>query len=354
MTNIAQLDRAKRAARLVGLIVPGIVLVASVAVQLIWLPRIPNPAATHWGPSGLPDGFGAPWTNLVLFAVLSLVTLFLPQLQLLQQRGMAPANATGTWASANRWLPAFALGLVVSLQTNALGVALTQLDAADARETGSTLGWLIGGWVAGAAVGVVGYLLQPRVRIDPETGEPTAQALPLGESERAAWVGEIRPSRGVAWGLAAVNLLVAAMTAWMFTVEPLAGWISLGVFALVAVSTGMCMWFSVRISSTGFEARSRFGWPVFRVQADDVADVVTARIEPLGEFGGWGLRFAGGRTGIVPRGGEGIVITKRSGKVLVATLDGAEEAAAVLAAAAAKAPESAAEQAAEPIEGDSQ
>lgn len=334
MTTRTPIARAQRAALWVGTLVPLALLSISVIVQLVWLPRMPDPAATHWGPSGLPDGFGAPWTNVFLFASISLAALVLPPLQRFQLRRGDADGAGRSWAAANRWMPAFTLGMVVSLQLNALGTAWVQLDAVDASETGSTLGWLLGGWLAGAVVCVAAYLVQPSLRIDPEEGEPAARALPLEATERAAWVGEIRPSRGVGWALVAVNVLLAAMAAWMLTVEPLAGWIGVGTLAVVAAGTVMCMWFSVRIGPQGLEARSLVGWPVFRIAAADVADVVTARIEPLGEFGGWGLRFAGGRTGLVPRGGEGLVITRRNGKVLVATLDGAEEAAAVLVAAA--------------------
>ncbi len=337
MTHQLELDRAKRAALWAGTFVPALVLGTALAIQVAWLPRMPDPVAAHWGPSGLPDGFGAPWTNVVMFACICIGVMLLPPLQRFQLRLRDADGATRTWAAANRWMPAFTLGMVVSLQINALGVAWVQLDGADARETGSTLGWLIGGWVAGAAAAAAAYFLQPSLRVEPEDGEPTADALSLGAAERAVWVGAISPSRGVSWGVGVVNVLLAVLAVWMFTIEPLAGWIGLGTLAVVAASTVMCMWFNVRIGPEGFEARSMVGWPVFKIAAGDVTDVVTAQIEPLGEFGGWGLRFAGGRTGLVPRGGEGLVIGRSNGKVLVATLAGAEDAASVLAAAAAAA-----------------
>ncbi|GAA1324009.1 DUF1648 domain-containing protein [Leucobacter albus] len=332
-----ELARARRAAVVVGLVLPAIIIVAVTAVQLVWLPRMPTPAAVHWGPTGLPDGFGSPWQSILMSGGSNALLLILSVVQQVQFARANTGSTSTSWSSAARLLPAFVLGLTVSLQTFALGNAWVQLDAADARETGSTLGVLIGGFAAGLVVGAIAFLVQPKLRLDPEAGKPQATPLPLAREERAAWVGEVSPSRGVLWAIGIAVGGVAALTVWMFTIEPIGGWISLGTLVFIAAVMPTALWFRVRIGPRGFEARSIIGWPVFHVPAAEITEVVTAHIEPLGEFGGWGLRFAGGRTGIVPRSGEGIVITRENGKVLVVTLDGADEAAAVLSAAAAAA-----------------
>lgn len=334
MNTDVRVAKAKRAALIVGTVVPALLIAVSLVLQLSWLPRMPEPAAVHWGIAGLPDGFGSPWQNLLVLTGTNAALLLLPALQILQGRRAAVGQASNAWAAGRRAMPAFVLGMTVSLQTQAIGSAFVQLDAADARDTGSTLGALIGGFVGGVIVGVVGYLAQPKLRIDSEAGEPAADPLQLNGSERAAWVGETGPSRVIAWilGLATAALLVTAV--WLFTIEPVGGWIMLGTFLLVGGTLVSCMWFRVRIGSQGFEARSIVGWPVFRVPASDVEHVVTAHISALGEFGGWGLRKSGGRTGLVPRDGEAIFIARRDGRVLVVTLDDAETAAAVLTTAA--------------------
>lgn len=335
MSPSPQLATAKRAALIVGTALPLLILLVSAVLQLAWLPRMPSPAAVHWGASGLPDGFGSPWQNLGLFVGVNVMMLALPLVGRFQARRPSTGLPKATWASGSRFLPAFVLGMTVSLQTQAIGVSLAQLDAADARDTGSTLWALIGGFAGGAIVGVIAYLLQPKLQLDPETGEPAAEPLPLSGAERAVWVGDVTPSRTMSLVVTSILVLLAALSVWMFTIEAAAGWITLGTLVFFAALMLMGMRFRVRIGPQGFEAKSVIGFPVFRVPAEDVAGVVTAEINPLGEFGGWGLRFSGNRAGIVPRGGEGIVITRRDGRVLVATLAGAEEAAAVLSAAAA-------------------
>lgn len=337
MSPSPQLAGAKRAALIVGTALPLLILLASTTLQFAWLPRMPSPAAVHWGPSGLPDGFGSPWQNLGLFAGVNAVLLGLPLLGSFQANRASTGLPKATWASGSRFLPAFLLGMTVAMQTQAIGSSLVQLDAADARDTGSTLWVLIGGYAGGAIAGVVAYLLQPKLQLDPETGEPPADPLPLSGAERAVWIGEVTPSRTV-WGVVAGALvLLVALSVWMFTIEAVAGWITLGTLVLCAAMMLVGMWFRVQIGPQGFEAKSVVGFPVFRVPAEDIASVVSAEINPLSEFGGWGLRFSGNRTGIVPRGGEGIVITRRDGRVLVATMASAGDAAAVLSAAAASA-----------------
>ncbi|KAM9861618.1 hypothetical protein ACI1US_02520 [Leucobacter sp. BZR 635] len=334
MSADQRLPRARRAALSVGTLLPALLILVSAAVQIAWLPRMPSPAAVHWGISGAPDGFGSPWQNLAVLTLSNAVLLLLPLLERFQSRRAAAAQGKPTWAGNSRLIPAFVVGLTVSLQTQALGSTWVQLDALDARETGSTLWFLIGGFAAGIIVGVLAFLAQPKLQLNPEAGEPPAEPLPLGGAERAAWVGDIQPSPAVAWVVGVTIVLLAALSVWMFTVDPVGGWITLGTLVFSAGLLVTCLWFRVRIGPQGFEARSIAGWPVFRVPAAEVANVVTANINPLGEFGGWGLRFSGNRTGIVPRGGEGLVITRRDGRVLVVTMPDAETAATVLTAAA--------------------
>ena len=330
----SELRRASRAATTVGLVLPAVVIAVSALVQLSWLHRLPNPAAIHWNGAGYPDGYGAPWLNLVVFTATAAGLLVLPLVQTLGVRRKVRLGEMPTWAAAHRALPAFVLGVVVSMQVNAVGSAAVQLDAPDASRTGSTLGWIIGGWAAGIAIGLIAYALQPAVRRNAEDGEPAAAPLPLSPTERAAWVGDVVPGRGVLIGLGVLLVLLAAMTVWMFTVAPGAGVVSLAALALVGVSMPLCMWFRVRVSPEGLEARSLAGWPVFRVPAGEVQDVLTAHTDPLGEFGGWGLRFAGGRTGIISRAGESLIVHRADGRTLVITVAGAADAAAVLQAAA--------------------
>ncbi|MBP6685172.1 MAG: DUF1648 domain-containing protein, partial [Leucobacter sp.] len=247
MSPNPQLAKAKRAAFVAGTALPLLIVLASAVLQLAWLPRMPNPAAVHWGPSGMPDGFGSPWQNLGLFVGVNVVLLALPLLGRFQASRASTELPKATWASGSRFLPAFVLGMTVSLQTQGIGSSIVQLDAADARETGSTLWVLIGGFAGGAIVGVIAYLLQPKLQLDPETGEPPADPLPLTGAERAVWVGDVTPSRTMSWVVTSALVLLAVFSIWMFTIEAVAGWIALGTLVFCAALMLMCMRFSVRI-----------------------------------------------------------------------------------------------------------
>src|SRR5690606_21606125 len=55
----------------VAVALPLVVGAMAVALQLAWLPQLPDPIAMHWGSSG-PDGYGPAWSTPVLTAGLSL------------------------------------------------------------------------------------------------------------------------------------------------------------------------------------------------------------------------------------------------------------------------------------------
>jgi hypothetical protein len=60
-------------------------------------------------------------------------------------------------------------------------------------------------------------------------------------------------------------------------------------------------------------------------------------VVPLGEFGGFGLRWGPGRRlGIITRGGEALEVQRRDGRTVVVTVDDAATAAGLLMAFAAR------------------
>jgi hypothetical protein len=76
---------------------------------------------------------------------------------------------------------------------------------------------------------------------------------------------------------------------------------------------------------------------MYRVAAADVASAGTTSVVPLGEFGGYGIRFGlGRRLGVITRGGEALEVQRRDGRAVVVTVDDAATAAGLLTAYAAK------------------
>lgn len=331
----AALARAKRAARWVGVILPLALTAIATIVLVLWIPRMPDPMAVHWGPDMTPDGFGPPWMNAAMAAGLGLAMTALSWLQGLQT-WQARQRGTAVWSSMFRILPAIVLGAVVFMQVIAVGTAWVQLDAVDARQT-VAIGWVVlaafGLWIG---VTLIAFLAQPKLRIEAPGSGPVAP-MPLATSERAVWVGEVRPSRVFVWVIAVALVMLAAMALWAFSVEPWAGAVVAGSFLLVLVLALISTWFRVRIDDAGLEARALLGWPVFRLRADDVVSVAAAQVMPFAEYGGWGMRWTPDRFGIVMRTGEGIVATRRNGRLFAVTVDDAPTGAALLAAAAQRA-----------------
>lgn len=329
----AEFDRASRAAAWVGLYLPLGISAVATALTLIWLPRLPNPAATHWSTGSHPDGFGPSWSLPLLAALLGLgITLIMWVVVRMSVR----STAAPVWSSFQRFIAAFGFGTVLFGEVISVGSSLIQLDVADARDVPGIGLVMVVGFGVWALATLFAWLAQPNVTIVRQDSTPS-EPLELADTERAVWIGEVRPSRVFVWVMGIALLLLLGTTVWSFSIDPVAGWVSAGALVLALVLTALNAWFRVRIDDRGLEARALFGWPVFRVPASDVERVEAAQINPFAEFGGWGLRWVPGRLGLVMRAGEGLIVTRKGGRVFGASIDDAETAAAVLAAAAKRA-----------------
>ena len=64
---------------------------------------------------------------------------------------------------------------------------------------------------------------------------------------------------------------------------------------------------------------------------EEVEEAVVVQVNPLREFGGWGIRTGvGGRIGVVMRGGEALEVVRTGGRRVVVTVDDAATGAALL------------------------
>lgn len=328
-----QLARAKRAATWVGLILPLAVVTIATVLVAIWLPRLPDPAATHWSGLGQPDGFGPPSTYLWLCIGIGYGMTLLLWL-MVWFTGLKP-NAP-IWSPMHRFMAAFTAGFAVFFSVNNVVTVAVQLDLSSAAEAGP-IGWLmLLSFLVWIVVGLIAWFVQPNVKIS-AVGDATAvEAEPLANNERVRWIGTARPGKTFFWVTGAALVVVAfsavLMFLWPTGVAPRVLTVAITVFVLVFCV--MCAAFHVRIDEDGLTARSILGWPVFYVPAADISRVESRQISPFAEFGGWGIRWAPGQTALVLRTGEGLVITRKSGRVFAITLDESERAAATLASAA--------------------
>ncbi len=236
---------------------------------------------------------------------------------------------------AGALLLATALGVVIACFAWApLDRIVTTHWGADGRPNGWGPAWIwplnigILGVLLAAVVGVFGFI---RFRAPSGTASP---ALPLRDGEIVAWTGRVRTP---AWLLVLLIVLVVLFVAGGVIGVLSVGWIGWPAFlaaGLLLLSMLLLLGFRASAGPTGFAVRSLIGWPRFRVRAEDLVRAGVVHVDPMADFGGWGMRWVpgadGGRWGIVTRRGEGLEVVRRGGRSIVVTVDDAATAAAVL------------------------
>lgn len=318
---------------LIGLLVPLVVAAVAVALQLWWLPSLPDSAAIHWSASGA-DGFAPRWLYPLLTGALA---VGLPLLF----AGIARAAArAGEWGPNLRLLGAVSVGTSLGLSlalTWSVAMQRGLTDAADAPGVGTALLVALG---VGVVAGVVGWSAQPAVSSTGTAGPGQVAPMMLAEGERVVWLRTTTMSRGGMWALLAglLALAVAVFATALAGPDRRLPWIFAGVlvvFLLAVLSTTV---FRVRVDESGLTVRSGVGVPRFTVPLGEVATAEAARVQALAEFGGIGIRSVPGRRfGVVLRSGEALRVRRIDGREFVVTVDDASTAAALLTALVARA-----------------
>lgn len=316
----------RRRAWVLGVLVPVVVTAAAWVLVARLLPRLPDPVAVHWGPSGV-DRTGSLAELLVPLAVIGGLSLLV----------MAVLSVlTGRQAITRR----LTLGLAVGLAAMFAGMTLTsvavQLDVASATAASSPDGWFVVTILAAVALGTAAGTLAGADPALPATGAVADGVLTaaLPEGQRAVWVRSVAGlGPTVTWVVVAAGAL-ASVVLWFLadTLIPLV----VAVPLLVLVLT-MTTW-QVQVDARGLTARGTFGWPRIHVPAGEVERADVTSVRPFPEFGGWGLRTnVGGTVGVVIRAGEAIAVERSGGRHVVVTVDDAASAAALLNTYAARA-----------------
>lgn len=322
-TSPQLLRRARLTFFIVAVIVPIVVTAVGVVVLLAWLPSLPEQVATHWGVSGA-DRFGPATTYLWLLIG---VGLGLPLLMAITTLAAVGAH----WGGAARLMGALAAGMAAFAAVTNLGSLAIQRDLADTAEVPGIGGVIALAFAALVVVAGAAWFVQPRVR--PEQGrtlEPR-HSIDIAKGERVVWVATTSMPRGPLAFLVIVLLGLIALATYMLGTGVEGGWIAALVVAVVAFALAATASYRVRVTPEGFAARALLGWPRIRIPLDEVESARAVEISPFGEFGGWGWRIAvDGRSGIVLRRGPAIEVARRDRRPFIVTIDGAEEAAALL------------------------
>ncbi|WP_427869420.1 DUF1648 domain-containing protein [Leucobacter luti] len=326
--NAGSFRRALRAATVVGVAAPMLIIGIAVTLTLVWIPRLPDPMAVHWGLDGAPDGFGPRWLTPAMAASIGVLLVGLSTAFWWPRRR---GSMHGVWAPTHRFMAAFVLGNVTFIEGIAVGTAVLQLDQVEAAGAGGI--WGVLGLSLGLAVaaGVLGWLCQPAVEVT--AGESSdAAPIELGSTERAVWLGVARPRPAFVIVMTWLSVMTLGAGIAMSMSGPPVGLILIAVALLLAFLMALTSWFRVRVDASGFEARSWSGWPEFRIPLNEIERVEVRDFEPFAEFGGWGLRWAPGVTALVLRGGQGMKVVRKTGRAFVVTVEGADRGAALLAA----------------------
>jgi hypothetical protein len=316
--RIADHATARRAALIATIWVPLAIVIASEAVVVGIGANGPSQLIVHWGSGG--DRVGPWWTYAVLIAAIGFPVIAL--------MGFFIARAT-RMAGMNAWMPAIAIGITV-FHAIGMGVGSVVLNSSPLAPALP----LAGGAVLAVAVALLTWRLLPReVRVT--GGVEPADTLPVKAGEVAAWTGKVDLP---AWFVSLIAAVAAALITLGVVLLLTSGWhvwpifLSPTVLLLVLLITGQ---FVVTAGPRGIVARSALGWPRLSVPAADIATAGVVQIDPMADFGGWGILWVigptrQGRWGIVTRRGTALEVVRRDGRSIVVTVDDAGTAAAVL------------------------
>lgn len=323
-------DRAVGRFLLVSLVLPAIVVLAAVAVQLVALPSVPGTIAIHWNAAGVPDSFAPSWLQPVLTVVFGL------GLPALIASTSLPGLRRGDRGASYRLMGAVACALAVLIAV--LTTATLVLQAGPEGSSTPLRLWptVVIAFAVTVLAGVAAWFAQPAGEAAAAAPAP-AEPLALEPGERAMWLRTASIARGgaIAITLAAIVVSSAAVLTWTTGAPVSTAWVVTGVAVLLIVLAATTVTFHVLVDERGLSVDSVAGFPRFRVPLAEVAAVAAVEVVPMGEFGGWGLRWAPGRRfGVVLRSGSAIEVTRRDGRRFVVTVDDARTGAALLEALA--------------------
>jgi len=311
---------------LVAVWLPVVLTALGVAVQLVLLPQMPATIAVHWNAAGEADRFAPAWTQPLATIAFGL------GLPLLIALTSLPGLRRGERGPTYRLMGATAAALS-ALVTVALTWTFVMQRGLDSSTDAPTV-WpaLVAAFVAGAIAGAAAWFFQPR---EESTDAATLPATPLALAahEQVLWMRTTSIAQGAAIAIFAGVLViaVAAAVAGVTGADPLVVWLLVGCAALLLVLAATTLAFHVRVDDSGLHVDSVLGIPRFHVPLADIESAARVEVNPMGEFGGWGLRLSTGRRfGVVLRAGDAIEVLRRSGKRFVVTVDDAATGAALL------------------------
>ncbi|WP_022870215.1 DUF1648 domain-containing protein [Yaniella halotolerans] len=309
---------------LAAIVLPVVVVVLACIAQLMLLPAVPDPIATHWGPDGATDGFSSPGSAPLMTALIGFGSAVLIAALLI------PGLRRGERGPVYRFMGAIAAGTAGLIAVLLTGILWIQRGLDDAREVGGIGEVMLIGFGGALALGLLAWFIQPAQQ-NRSKADIAAQPVESAQTQSLTWVRYTSMPKLFVATIATVELLlvIGIVTSWMAEERGVALGL-LGLALLISVLTATMIAFRVRVDHRGLTVTSVTGLPRFTVPLQDIESVTTTKVEPMAEFGGWGLRLAPKRFGVITGRGPAIQVHKSTGRDFVVTVPDATTGAGVL------------------------
>ncbi|MGC5346751.1 DUF1648 domain-containing protein [Streptomyces sp. DT171] len=304
-----------------GAILAALPFLLALAVDLALLvafgDRLPDRLASHFGGTGQVDGH-ASHTSFVVTTTVPLVAMA-ALWPLMIAKGRFHGRSY-LWMFAGGYAFAAFFGYLMG------STLLANLDAPEGAADVEFPMWHIAVAVGAAALGAgLGLLLIRLVAIpepppEPERGD--AERITLRDGEVAGWTRSMG-----AWWLPLVALTLVAVAVVVLFVS---GWAAALAPLVIGLLTLNFVRLHVSADRRGLTVSGLLPWPRARVSLDRIDGAVSRDINALAEYGGWGYRVRPGRSGVMIRSGEGVVVRLESGRDFAVTVDDSTTAAALL------------------------
>jgi len=321
-----------RAVTAIGSTIFALALVAAaLAIAWSWRASLPDQVAAHWDFRGYPTRFTSLRSCLLEYVWLAPLSI-------------APFTvltwAFGRSAMQQRWLAAATVWMGGFLAVTALGPLwhLRRQAPMAAGVTDAAMRLPVVSLMASLLLPIIPAVLTAAlVRPDPSIAavvaiQASAPRAKVRDGERVVWARRVSGGGG--------RIVPAVITGgWLVAALLLRLWWPL-ILAVLFALIMLVMWeYSVRVDEGGITVQFWLGWPRIRVSANEIERTSVIEVDPMADFGGWGWRIGAfgkgaGRTGVVTRRGEALLIEYTGGRGLIVTTDNANDAAALLNTAA--------------------
>jgi hypothetical protein len=288
--------------------IPAIGVLIYFIIRLISAGPLPSQAPTHFDLNGTPNDWGSPWVVFGLIIGLSLFFIILSS-------SLDEIWAKNETRKTFNWFAVFDEITVGAMAA----VSLTYLDFLKSEETNFTFSWaylptlLIVPLIISIILEILRrYKVNPNSFVTHDTSvlQNTLEKK-IGENKNFIYWESQNPFYiNLLATVIPLGLIVTSMFYWL--VNP---WIAFPY--LIAAIILILFYGGFRTVVNLNEVRIRYGFlgiTLLRLKMQDITGADTTIFRPLGDFGGYGIRYNGKMTGYFLQGNRGVILTTLKGR----------------------------------------